>query len=221
MSSVVIKSILEMLSKNKQFPNYQAERRIDIFVNHFLNRILTIYMREKVEYLCPEFPLKKQYDVETSKTKNLSTKLDYLCCTRKEIIFVELKTDSSSINPKQLDIYFKNTNWDNCLLKLKEIVDVKGRDKLTQNKYEKLNKVVQSRTKKFDNSVTKIRIIYLSPINKKQRTKIGSFSVLKLKSFKHLGVKLENPEEELIWKFLVKHKMDIFEVTDNKNNKIV
>lgn len=47
MSKGFLDILFELLAKNNALPNYQAERRIDIFINHFLERILTEYLKEK------------------------------------------------------------------------------------------------------------------------------------------------------------------------------
>ena len=56
MSAKVLNGILSLLKENQKFPNYQAERRVDIFINYFLERILTKFLGEKVKFICPEFP---------------------------------------------------------------------------------------------------------------------------------------------------------------------
>ncbi len=43
---MVFKAMLELLEENKCLPNYAAERRIDIFINLFLENILTALRRE-------------------------------------------------------------------------------------------------------------------------------------------------------------------------------
>lgn len=93
--------ILNLLRDNKQFPNYAAERRIDIFINLFLEKILSAYYEKKVIFIVPEFPLKK------NETSNQTSKLDYLCAFEetKQPIFVELKTDVISFNSNQARFY--------------------------------------------------------------------------------------------------------------------
>jgi hypothetical protein len=78
MNNTFLENLFKLLTTNKEFPNYQAERRIDIFINYFLAEMLTNYMGKKVEFVCPEFPLKKA-------DNNQSTKLDYLCKTNDEM----------------------------------------------------------------------------------------------------------------------------------------
>ena len=151
--------IFKLISANKDFPNYQAERRIDIFINYFLTRILKEYLGNESEpiYICPEFPIKKEKG-------NRSTKLDYLCKTENEIIFVELKTDSESFDKEQAEIYL-NCNWQKRIEGLDNIISAEKR-KVYKIKYNRLYEIL----KKYDliESSKKIRIIYISPVPTKK-----------------------------------------------------
>ena len=79
MTQSILEGIFKLIIENKTLPNYQAERRIDIFINYFISRIISSYLGNKTEFICPEFPLKKQKN-------NQSTKIDYLCKSENEII---------------------------------------------------------------------------------------------------------------------------------------
>lgn len=115
------KEIFTLLSENKNFPAYQAERRIDIFLNIFLEDILKLYDRDATyKFIAPEFPLRKEPSFQ-------STKIDYLCLKeakdgKKEILLVELKTDSKSFKEEQLEIYKLFKIWNDCLKGLVEIL---------------------------------------------------------------------------------------------------
>ena len=61
--------VLNLLKENKKFPNYAAERRIDIFINLFIEKILTAHFKQEVVFVAPEFPLKKY---PKDKTNNLT-----------------------------------------------------------------------------------------------------------------------------------------------------
>jgi hypothetical protein len=203
MNDNILKSIIELLKRNKEFPNYQAERRIDIFVNHFLERILSKYLNKKITYRVPEFPLKKSDNL-------LSTKVDYLCYSEDEIYFIELKTDKSSINTKQIEIYFNNLNWQNCISNFEKIFDAK-RSKEYQEKYIFLKKEID----KIEN-IKKIRVIYLSPLSEKQYEKIDNYLISNRKKLHELDLYLLE-EEKYIWDFLCEIELQIFEV--NKETK--
>jgi hypothetical protein len=101
--------IFEQLSKWRSYPNYQLERRADIFFALYLEKILQCHLEEvdHVDLAIPEFPLlrarlRKQED-EPMATDKLSVKADYLCIdkTSKHAVLVELKTDDSSCRELQ------------------------------------------------------------------------------------------------------------------------
>lgn len=114
-----IEEIFKLLSDNKGFPYYQAERRIDIFINIFLEEILKQQLNsDSIEYVLPELALKK-------KENNQSTKVDYLCFDKQKkiLIFIELKTDKNSFSEKQLDTYLSYNTWAACQNDINEITD--------------------------------------------------------------------------------------------------
>jgi hypothetical protein len=118
-----VEELFKLLADNKKFPAYQAERRIDIFINFFLEEILENHFQgSKVTYVAPEFPLKKDKG-------NQSTNVDYLCVKKEEngkkkILFVELKTNADSFDAKQCGIYLEyklgtdGKTWHRCLTDL-------------------------------------------------------------------------------------------------------
>lgn len=211
MSSVVISSVIELLSQNKKFPNYQAERRVDIFINYFLERILTEYLKTPTTYVCPEFPLKTANLTQYGKSRNLSTKLDYLCCTSSEIIYVELKTDDKSIKPEQLEIYFNNINWSKCLENFDSLVNGPKRNKDYQNKYNVLSERITSL--RGNSYVDQVRIIYISPLSKDQRLNIGKYKVINPTPLHEINLKLSE-DEIVVWKFLIEIGINIFELKE-------
>ena len=116
---MVFQDLLDLLRDNKQFPNYAAERRIDIFINLFLEEFLSVYYKQKVVFVVPEFPLKKD------EKNNQTDKLDYLCAFEetKQPIFVELKTDVISFSGKQAKFYYqKAKHWPGCIGALRAII---------------------------------------------------------------------------------------------------
>ena len=126
-----LERVFKLLNDNSKLPKYQLERRVDIFINIFLEDILTNYFNDgsKVKYICPEFPFKKEGNRQ-------STNVDYLCSKEsegnKEIIFVELKTDKRSFDSSQLEIYLKNKNWNELFENIRKLGETKGyREKYT------------------------------------------------------------------------------------------
>ena len=115
---MIFEELLKLLVDNKRFPSYAAERRIDIFINYFLEDILTAHYREKVIFVAPEFPLKHS-------SNNLSDKLDYLCALdkTKQPLFVELKTDPNSLHKREAQCYKNHMrDWASCIEGLKKII---------------------------------------------------------------------------------------------------
>lgn len=115
---MVFKAMLDLLRDNKRFPYYAAERRIDLFINMFLEQILTAFYSEKVNFVVPEFPLKLG-------SNNQADKLDYLCAfdNTKQPIFVELKTDTISYKSTQASFYIEHSeSWPACVEGLKAII---------------------------------------------------------------------------------------------------
>lgn len=115
---MIFKAMLDLLRDNKRFPYYAAERRIDLFINIFLEQILTAYYNEKVNFVVPEFPLKLE-------SNNQADKLDYLCAfdNTKQPIFVELKTDTISYRRTQASFYIEQSeSWPACVEGLKAII---------------------------------------------------------------------------------------------------
>ncbi len=123
-----IKSLFKLLADNKKFPSYQAERRIDIFINFFLEEIVQIeYSDSKIRFVAPEFPLKKSEIGKNGKEYSRSTKVDYLCIRTlpdnlSTILLIELKTDAPSYDPIQHQIYRDYNSWKKCIDGLKGII---------------------------------------------------------------------------------------------------
>ena len=116
MTNPTIDDVFELLDKWRHFPNYQLERRADIYFAMFLPDVL------KARYgpceIIPEFPLRHGTlgINETPRDENLSVKVDYAAFTKdpQAVYFVELKTDLASISDEQ-----------NCRLKKAEGMEFK------------------------------------------------------------------------------------------------
>ena len=200
MKQEVLNGIFELLRTNKAFPNYHGERRIDIFINYFLTRILTNYLGIEAKFICPEFPLKKDGN-------NLSTKLDYLCTAGNQIIFCELKTDRASLKVGQADIY-KACKWDDCLANLAEITKA-VKNKAHQEKYRTLTEEIDKLN--FSVATPLIRIIYLSPLPHDNSFFAKGVLIKNSKLLGDLDVKL-NDDEIIVWKFIKSLQLSIFEI---------
>jgi hypothetical protein len=89
--------VFALLDQWRDLPNYQLERRADIFFAVYLARVLEHRVGLAIEpCIIPEFPLKKEQS-------NQSNKVDYLLLARDRsaAFLVELKTEMSSRNAEQ------------------------------------------------------------------------------------------------------------------------
>lgn len=94
-----IDQLFSLLDNWRLLPAYQLERRADIFFALYLEHIIGDILNLKVLKIIPEFPIhKKTLDKDHT---NQSFKMDYLVVCETKVLFIELKTDSSSINEKQ------------------------------------------------------------------------------------------------------------------------
>jgi hypothetical protein len=153
-----LEEIFSLLKRNKLLPNYSAERRIDIFINFYLEEILNHFLgSDSIKFILPEFPLKKE-------NNNQFTQIDYVCFdTKKRIIyFVELKTDENSVKPLQYATYNSYTNWSRCFNEFKTIKEVPHRKKIYIEKYKKANEILE--TNGLCGIDCPIKIVYISPI---------------------------------------------------------
>lgn len=120
-----LSQVFRNLSKWSQLPNYQLERRIDIFFSIYLKELIKDAIGESVEELIlPEFPINKVNVCENIR-KNESYKVDYLafCKGSNTIYFIELKTNMQSRRTKQ-DKYLEKSlrlGFEGVMSGLKEI----------------------------------------------------------------------------------------------------
>jgi hypothetical protein len=95
--------IFELLDDWRHLPDYQLERRADIFFAAFLPAFLSWRLKFDVRpSLIPEFPVRIGTIYPTI-SSNRSCKIDYVALdvSGSRAVFVELKTDSSSRRDKQ------------------------------------------------------------------------------------------------------------------------
>ena len=108
MTDPTIGKVFDKLDEWKRLPNYQLERRADIFFAMFLTDVLEKHCDTEFEDLViPEFPLRKGtlWPDKEHRQANRSVKVDYVTFTKgyKKVFFVELKTSMSSLNSGQND----------------------------------------------------------------------------------------------------------------------
>lgn len=94
-----INQVFDRLDAWRRLPDYQLERRADLYFSLYLPEVLEAMLGEPIRQdLVPEFPI-KQLD------SNRSDKVDYLAATADgtRLVFVELKTDCNSTRPEQFE----------------------------------------------------------------------------------------------------------------------
>lgn len=98
-----VEELFDRLDDWRHLPNYQLERRADIFFSLYLTEALERkYGEEMNPVIVPEFPVRYGSVYENS-ISNQSFKVDYLVLNRdcSQAYFVELKTDAASKGEKQ------------------------------------------------------------------------------------------------------------------------
>ncbi len=95
--------IFDQLDSWRYLPNYQLERRTDIFFAMYLPEVLQQFTGIPImPTLIPEFPVRRG-SVDVGGDSNRSFKIDYLAFSqnRETVFFVELKTEMKSRRSEQ------------------------------------------------------------------------------------------------------------------------
>jgi hypothetical protein len=106
----MLKIIFERLSDWKRLPNYQLERRLDIFISMYVKELLEEKLWPLSEVIIPEFPISRKTLGETIGI-NQTVKVDYVLFPKdfkNPIIFLELKTDNGSVRDGQINYLVKS-----------------------------------------------------------------------------------------------------------------
>ncbi len=135
------KFIFDKLEDWRHLPNYQLERRLDIFISMYIKELVEERVKWRLsDVIIPEFPISRKTLGETVGV-NKTVKVDYVLFPldfKNPIIFLELKTDNSSVRDEQTEYLLKSKeNGINEILKGLEEVYVKSKSK---PKYEYLFK---------------------------------------------------------------------------------
>lgn len=138
---------------------------------------------------------------------NQSTKLDYLCKTKDEILFIELKTDATSLKIEQAEIYL-NTSWNQCLYDL-ELIYKSIKNKLHKKKYDKLLSTINSLQLTEENK--NLRVLYISPLPKEKSNFLSTISIINPQHLKDLKIVLTEQEQQ-VWNYLIDFDLYIFEI---------
>ena len=140
---IVLEKVFELLNDNKKLPYYAAERRIDIFINFFIEDIVRQHTCfTDAVYVAAEFPLKK------GPSTDRAARIDYLMVSHmsKSVLLVELKTDDETYKTKQIAFYLKYENFKQWHDEFDTI-----KMKRFKNKKEALKKVIKNRRKLLKN----------------------------------------------------------------------
>jgi hypothetical protein len=93
-----IAAVFRHLDAWRHLPDYQLERRADVFFSVYLKDVMESFVGVELEHeIIPELPIKCDL-VRPDHPTNRSVKVDYALFAkdRSRVIFVELKTDASS-----------------------------------------------------------------------------------------------------------------------------
>ncbi|MGE4287204.1 MAG: hypothetical protein AB7E36_00840 [Salinivirgaceae bacterium] len=103
-----INQLFDLLDKWRHFPNYQLERRVDIFFALYLKDILWHKYQFNADAIIPEFPVHRG-SIYPDENDNKSVKIDYVAVdqSKKEVLLIELKTDMRSRRQTQDDYLLK------------------------------------------------------------------------------------------------------------------
>ncbi|MFW5877024.1 MAG: hypothetical protein ACOCXM_09825 [Myxococcota bacterium] len=126
--------LLGRLDRWRHFPDYQLERRVDIFLAAYLHELLEPWLGVVLHpVIVPELPL-KQPDTHRS------DKVDYALFARDKsrVFFLELKTDGSSRRTKQ-DAYLKEARARGFRAILRELVAIARRTQATRKYFHLLS----------------------------------------------------------------------------------
>lgn len=98
-------AVMAQLDQWRHFPDYQLERRTDIYFAIYLRGFLQLHAATALQpTVIPEFPIKRDL-IWPDRPTHKSVKVDYVLFAedRSKVFFVELKTDNASRRPAQDD----------------------------------------------------------------------------------------------------------------------
>ena len=189
-----IRQLMSHILEGVRIPKLQVERAVGPVLGFFLEDVLTATLAEDEELsgryrmLCPEFPLLKK-----SASNLQSTNIDWLLYneTRQELLFLELKTASTSFSGDQALTYLetKLKVLDQGAAFLSEDLDLIEQASLEHQKYAFIRQLLAERLSGGLPALAachSLRVMYLVPAPMKESTphlqrmdKALSFSELK------------------------------------------
>lgn len=167
-TEVLIDELFDKLDMWRNLPAYQLERRADIFFAIYLKDIIRHLFEKEVDFIIPEFPVRKGHLKDFKVIDNQSFKIDYLAVSEssKTVFLIELKTDNSSIREVQKKIMEEISHHEISSL-TDSVLKISKASKST--KYEALiNKLTEIGWIDNDGQVIskpeyKIQVVYIKP----------------------------------------------------------
>lgn len=188
------KSCIENIEKWKGYPNYRAEPRVDWILALAIPILIEDKFHSKCKLILPEFPLRKgTLDKNVKdKEKNRSVKVDFYCLLEDgNHILIELKTDSNSVNEKQLE-YLKKAAEDVYVHEIFEgLVLIRNKTRSSyKEKYDRYITTLENNGIYNDENKNEVKVV----ISKDKKFKIVYITPKKINEVSKLNVKLEEIE---------------------------
>ena len=174
--------LFNTLDKWRHFPNYQLERRADIFFALYLPLILKTKGIKDIKCVIPEFPIRIG-EINDDVDINKSYKIDYLVIHgNNQVKFVELKTDDSSRRNSQ-DKYLKESKKKGFKTLLHGLIKIFKATKYKKKYRFLVDELVEAGAlEKFNNTYTVSstdyideEIIYIQPNNSDNKPDVIDF----------------------------------------------
>ena len=162
----------EMMIDWKKLPAYKAETRIDSLIGFYLRSIISEYLKEKIDGIIPELPIRLgtvKPELENTKYSERSYKVDFFAIGNKNTNYlVEFKTDTKSRREKQdeyLEISKKlgTEQIINGILKIANVSTYKTKYNHLKNKLKNVGLLNDDFKYSGKNKV--LEIIYVQPAN--------------------------------------------------------
>ena len=214
-----INKIFDLLDDWRNIPNYQLERRADIFFSIYLHDVIEKKTKIPIHpILIPEFPINIKTLFPEINT-NKSYKIDYVLFSKDvtTAIFVELKTDMSSIREKQNN-YIENalnTNFSKLINGLIDIFIATTSKEKYFNLFKKLSdigiinlpstlhlKILSSNLQEINKEISKIEIVKTIEQNKFYYLRPNTASE-KTITFSEFISMIDDNDDELTKRFIV------------------
>ncbi|MBX3007640.1 MAG: hypothetical protein KF816_06385 [Melioribacteraceae bacterium] len=206
-----INCLMENILEGTKIPKVQVEREVGFILGIFIEELLCEKLKMNDEYsgnyqlISREFPLKKD-------NNNQSTNIDFLLLNKEKgiLIFLELKTDSSSNNNEQLQIYLdykKRINEATAALLLNDLLVIKNNSSKPK-KYD----YIMTKIEKFSSAlahINKTLVIYLVPGEPKNGIKKPKSNEIDLLwSFSDLPIDINHQYSDE-WKIIQKYLTEL------------